>query len=213
MRNLRHSAVQRRRTLGTVLALALVTTSGCATVTGQAETEEATSNTTKEDSTTTEESGTELSDWFEATSENFDYQAPGFDYFNTCEVISPADMEKLGLKKRKFVPHIFNDGIDSCVYHTELSDSTSYLTMTDPNTLESLEARVRIHPKGKFITDEKVHTFELPDSVVTHCGAGSFTPEGRVSVISTTHFFKHTQHDACNLAYNVLKHISEKTKG
>ncbi|WP_151641465.1 hypothetical protein [Corynebacterium sp. 11A] len=213
MRSNRYSAVQRRRALGTALALTLITTSGCTAATGQPETEEATRSTTEENPTTTKEAGTELSDWFEATSENFDYQAPGFAYFNTCEVISPADMKKLGLKKRKFVSHIFNDGIDSCIYHTELSESTSYLTMTDPNTLESLEGRVRIHPKGKFITDKKVHTFELPDSVSTHCGAGSFTPEGRVSVISTTHFFKYTQNDACNLAYNVLKHISQKTKG
>ncbi|MBV7280856.1 DUF3558 family protein [Corynebacterium sp. TAE3-ERU30] len=212
MRNLRHSAVHRRRALGTVLALALITTSGCATVTGQAETEEATSNTTKEDSTTTEEAGTELSDWFEATSENFDYQAPGFDYFNTCEVISPADMEKLGLRDREIVPHIFNFGIDSCTYHTDPPESGTYLTMTDPNTLETLEGKALVHPQGKFIADEKVHTFESRDFFSTHCGVGSFTPEGRVSVISTTHFFKHTQDDACTSAYNVLKLISQNTK-
>lgn len=212
MRSNRYSAVQRRRALGTALALTLIATSGCAAATGQPETEETTHNTTKEDSTTTEEAATELSDWFEATSENFDYQAPGFAYFNTCEVISPADMEKLGLRDRKFVPHVFNDGIDSCTYHTDPPESGTYLTMTDPNTLETLEGKALVHPKGQFIADEKVHTFESQDLVSKHCGVGSFSPEGRVSVIYSSYFIKETQDDACTSAYNVLKHISEKTK-
>ncbi|WP_151528797.1 MULTISPECIES: DUF3558 family protein [Corynebacterium] len=212
MRNLRHSAVQRRRALGTALALALITTSGCAAATGQEETEEATSNTTKEDSTTTEEAGTELSDWFEATSENFDYQAPGFELFNPCAEIPENVIATAGLNPPVEEIDLGMIQQKGCFYTRVGESGFSYLVAADTIPLATLEKTTELHEPMDYSHDPKVHTFSYLDSSGASCGVSSYTQRGRLSVILQTHEELEKIPEVCSKAHDSFYKIFQNLR-
>lgn len=144
---------------------------------------------------------------FHATSDVFDYTSSDFTLLDPCEDIPVELRRHAGMEQYTSDTGFNTDSARACMSQSTASSSSSFLLGANNMKLEEFSTDTVLHQSGKYISDSKVHTFQMIDDQEDHCGVGTFYRRGHFVVIFYPGGFNGDElqiRNACTEAYRAL---------